>query len=173
MSKNTDRFIIYGQDIRHLPKTDLIEFGNKKFGLNFNSHTKRGTIVNIIARKHQERLEQGEPDPIPTNGAKHVLADLDIGRMQGLQDLEKQFADIMNGIANYCDGALNPGLTGSDRSVGFVLMVFPFDGHPGRVNYLSNGADRDHIIALMEEQIAGFRAAAEKEMADENQADGR
>ncbi|HEY2530292.1 MAG TPA: hypothetical protein VGJ20_20540 [Xanthobacteraceae bacterium] len=43
-----------------------------------------------------------------------------------------------------------------DRKVGFILMVFPFDDHEGRCNYISNGADRKDVVVLMKEQIARF-----------------
>ena len=45
---------------------------------------------------------------------------------------------------------------GEGRETGFVLMVFKF-GDEGRCNYISNGADRDDVVALMKEMIARFQ----------------
>jgi hypothetical protein len=39
------------------------------------------------------------------------------------------------------------------RETGFILMVFPFDGEPGRCNYLSN-AERGDVVVLLKEQLA-------------------
>lgn len=48
------------------------------------------------------------------------------------------------------------------RTVGFVLMVFPFgEGGTGRCNYMSNGVDRRDIVTLMREMIARFEGQPE------------
>jgi len=59
------------------------------------------------------------------------------------------------------DEAFNPGELGKDRKVGIVLLVFPFDGHEGRCNYISNGADRKDIVTLFKEQIKRFEGQPE------------
>jgi len=51
---------------------------------------------------------------------------------------------------------------GTDRTepktIGFILLVFPFGetSFEGRVNYVSNGADRKDMIIMMKEMIARF-----------------
>ena len=67
----------------------------------------------------------------------------------------------MNSIMGILDEAFNPGELGKDRKVGIVLLVFPFDGHEGRCNYISNGADRKDVVVLMKEMIARFEGQAE------------
>ena len=88
---------------------------------------------------------------------KHQLGDAPI---------EDTYRDMMNGIAGVLDEAFNQGAKGKDRKTGFVLMVFPFDevatrGGQSRCNYLSNGADRRDIVALMKEMIARFEGQPE------------
>ena len=77
--------------------------------------------------------------------------------------IEAKHRGMMQAIAAALDEALNPGLKGSDRKVGFVVLVFPFDGHEGRANYISNGADRKDICTLFREQIARFEGQPEIE----------
>jgi hypothetical protein len=67
----------------------------------------------------------------------------------------------MNTIARGLDRALNGDARGKDRKVGFVLLVFPYEGHEGRCNYISNGADRRDIVTLMKEQIKRFEGQPE------------
>ncbi|MER8619206.1 hypothetical protein NKG99_20605 [Mesorhizobium sp. M1409] len=74
----------------------------------------------------------------------------------GEQPVEDRFREKMMGAASALDGLFNPGREGHDRTVGFVLLVFPFKGHEGRCNYISNGARRDEIVTLMKEQAAHF-----------------
>lgn len=59
------------------------------------------------------------------------------------------------------DELFNGKVGGPGRRVGFVLMVFPFDGFEGRCNYMSNGADRRDIVTLMKEMIARFEGQPE------------
>ncbi len=70
--------------------------------------------------------------------------------------IEEQHRTQMNEIARSLDMAFNGQAGGPGRAVGFVLLVFPFDGHEGRCNYISNGADRRDIVVLMKEQIKRF-----------------
>jgi hypothetical protein len=62
----------------------------------------------------------------------------------------------MNIIATELDRIFNGTAPPDARQTGFVLLVFPFNGHEGACNYISNGADRRDIIALFKEQIARF-----------------
>lgn len=73
--------------------------------------------------------------------------------------IQEKYAPMMRAMAEALDEALNGNLTGKDRKNGFVLMVFPFDqlaGGDARCNYISNGADRNDVVALMKEMIARF-----------------
>jgi hypothetical protein len=78
---------------------------------------------------------------------KHTLGDAPI---------DPQYREQMNAIARALDHTLNGEARGKDRKVGFVLLVFPFEGHDGRANYISNGADRRDIVTLFREQIKRF-----------------
>ncbi len=64
-------------------------------------------------------------------------------------------------IGRHLDGVFNAGAEGEDRKTGFILMVFPFHGHEGRCNYMSNGANRADVINLLKEQLAYFEGQAE------------
>jgi hypothetical protein len=75
--------------------------------------------------------------------------------------IEGQYRATMNAIARALDETFNGDARGKDRQTGFVLLVFPFNDHGGRANYISNGADRKDIIALMKEQIARFEGQPE------------
>ncbi|KQZ00869.1 hypothetical protein ASD45_08380 [Pseudolabrys sp. Root1462] len=75
--------------------------------------------------------------------------------------IEEKHRDLMQALAVALDEALNPGLTGNAKKIGFVLLVFPYDGHEGRANYISNGADRKDICTLFREQIARFEGQPE------------
>lgn len=70
--------------------------------------------------------------------------------------IEEAYRDLMTGIAQILDDAFNQGARGSNRKTGFVLMVFPFNEHEGRCNYISNGANREDVVLLMKEQIKRF-----------------
>jgi hypothetical protein len=64
----------------------------------------------------------------------------------------------MGALAEELDGVFNDGKKGLDRSLGFILMVFPFYAKPkGHISYVSN-ADRDSVIALLREQLAYFES---------------
>jgi hypothetical protein len=83
--------------------------------------------------------------------------------MSGLGDgpIESRLTDIMNALARGIDSALNSDLSGKERTTGFVLLVFPFNSHDGRCNYISNGADRKDIVTMMKEQIKRFEGQPE------------
>ena len=81
----------------------------------------------------------------------------------GDQQIEARFRKQMQALAEDLDKSLNGGKKGKERSVGFVLMIFPFDEHGGRCNYISNGADRRDVVKLMREQIARFEGRVTEE----------
>lgn len=75
--------------------------------------------------------------------------------------IEPQHHEAMNVAARTLDGYFNGDRKGKDRRVGFVLLVFPFDSHDGRCNFISNGADRKDIVVLFKEMIARFEGQPE------------
>lgn len=79
----------------------------------------------------------------------------------GDKPIEPKHHDNMNAVAGALDQIFNGEAKGSDRKVGFVLMVFPFGSTDGRCNYISNGADRADIVVLMKEMIARFEGQPE------------
>jgi hypothetical protein len=70
--------------------------------------------------------------------------------------IESTYEAIMQRLAGAVDFALNGETKGDDRNTGFVLLVFPFNDDSGRCNYISNGAARDDIVRLFQEQIKRF-----------------
>jgi hypothetical protein len=74
--------------------------------------------------------------------------------------IDPKLHGVMNTLARGLDQALNGEARGKDRKNGFVLLVFPFKGHEGRANYISN-ADRKDIVTLMKEQIRRFEGQSE------------
>lgn len=75
--------------------------------------------------------------------------------------IEPAYRDHMNAVAKGLDAIFNGDTTGKDRKTGFVLLVFPFNSHDGRCNYISNGADRRDIVTMLKEQIARFEGQPE------------
>ena len=76
--------------------------------------------------------------------------------------IQQSYRVQMNTIASVLDETFNGEAKGSERSVGFVLLVFPFGGAEGaRCNFISNGADRKDVVALMKEMIARFEGQPE------------
>lgn len=71
--------------------------------------------------------------------------------------IEKRFARQMKQVARELDARFNPDTAGVDRTVGFVLLVFPYNSDDGRCSYISNGADRGDVLRLLEEQARRFR----------------
>jgi hypothetical protein len=75
--------------------------------------------------------------------------------------VEAEYHEKMTAVAHAVDEFFNGDAKGGARKVGFVLMVFPFDDHTGRCNYMSNGADRRDVVNLMKEMIARFEGQPE------------
>lgn len=79
----------------------------------------------------------------------------------GDSPIVSKYRDKMNILAKFLDGHFNGKDKGTDRKVGFVLLVFPFnDGaameEDPRINYISNGGDRRDIADLFREMIRRF-----------------
>lgn len=83
--------------------------------------------------------------------SEHTLGDAPI---------QPEFIDLMNQLAPALDHMFNGEAHGKDRAVGFVLLVFPFEGRDGRANYISN-AERADVVTLLKEQIARFEGQPE------------
>jgi hypothetical protein len=87
----------------------------------------------------------------------------------GDQPIEPKYIRQMNTAAAALDELFNgenatPRARGEKdkREVGFVLLVFPFgEDVAGRVNFISNGADRRDVVVLMREMIARFEGQPE------------
>jgi len=77
--------------------------------------------------------------------------------------IQQEYVEKMREIAKFLDALFNERARGKDRKTGFVLLVFPFDSHDGRANYISNGADRRDIVTLFKEQIKRFEGQPEVE----------
>jgi hypothetical protein len=69
--------------------------------------------------------------------------------------VEQKYIDDMRAVADFIDAIFNDGAKGNARTTGFVLMVFPFEGHEGRCNYMSN-ASRADVVTMLKEQIKRF-----------------
>lgn len=69
--------------------------------------------------------------------------------------IEPKLRDIMNALAHGIDRFLNGDAKDNEAQNGFVLLVFPFEGHEGRCNYISN-ANREDIVVLLKEQLRRF-----------------
>lgn len=70
--------------------------------------------------------------------------------------VEARYQAQMKKVARWVDRRFNEPYSGNKRKVGFVLLVFPFDDHGGRCNYMSN-ANREDVIVLLREQLARFQ----------------
>lgn len=71
--------------------------------------------------------------------------------------IQSEYYEEMNAIAHSLDEIFNGDAKGKDRKTGFVLFVFPYGPVDGRANYISNGANREDIVRLFEEQIKRFK----------------
>jgi len=76
--------------------------------------------------------------------------------------IEKRYREQMNAVAGALDDVFNPGQKAPNKSVGFVLLVFPYGSHDGRCNFISNGADRRDIVTLFREMIARFEGSPDQ-----------
>lgn len=81
---------------------------------------------------------------------KHTLGDAPI---------EPRYIEEMNRLARELDARFNHGKLPM-KDTGFVLLVFPFNGHEGRCNYISN-ANREDVVVLLKEQLARFQGQPE------------
>ena len=78
----------------------------------------------------------------------------------GDAEIEPKHHRMMNTIAQALDELFNEGRRRDQRTTGFCLMVFPFEGFDGRCNYISN-ANRAEVVTLLKEQLARFEGQPE------------
>ncbi len=79
----------------------------------------------------------------------------------GSAPIQPEYSAQMNALARTMDEIFNGGLKGNARTIGFVLLVFPFGEKEGRCNYILNGADRADIVKLLREQANRFDIGAQ------------
>lgn len=75
--------------------------------------------------------------------------------------IESRFHEAMVDAMRSLDLSFNGKIGGPGRTVGLVLLVFPYgeedrEGPEHRCNYISNGADRREMITLLREQAQHF-----------------
>lgn len=79
----------------------------------------------------------------------------------GDKPIEPHLVEMMNALARGVDKILNgEGTPKAEKQNGFILLVFPFAGHKGRANYISN-AERKDVIVMLKEQLARFEGQLE------------
>jgi hypothetical protein len=76
--------------------------------------------------------------------------------------VQPEYAALMKEVARAIDKMFNGEAAGDDKKVGFVLLVFPFNDHGGRCNYMSNAA-REDVVVMLKEQIKRFEGQPEME----------
>jgi hypothetical protein len=69
--------------------------------------------------------------------------------------IEARLRDLMNGLASGIDEVLNGEPYSKNPKNGFILMVFPINGHDGRANYISN-VTRDGVLSMLKDQVERF-----------------
>jgi hypothetical protein len=73
--------------------------------------------------------------------------------------VESKYKEKMIELVRTLDIYFNGEAKVGARKTGFVLLVFDYNTHDGRCNYISNGAGREDIITLMKEQIKRFEGS--------------
>jgi len=76
--------------------------------------------------------------------------------------IEAKYREDMRAVVKSLDKIFNGTARGAEREVGFILLVYPFGSDEGRCNYISNGADRQDVVAMMKHQIARFEGQPEQ-----------
>lgn len=61
--------------------------------------------------------------------------------------IEKEYIEQMNAIAQVLNELFN---ADGKKTNGFALLVFPFEREEGRMNYISNAARADMLLAMKE-----------------------
>jgi hypothetical protein len=90
-------------------------------------------------------------------GRNRMVAIGEVMHPLGDAPVEKQFFAQLQGAMEAMDEFFNKGKKGAEREVGIIMLVFPYGEKAGRCNYVSNGANRDDVVKLFEEQIKRFK----------------
>lgn len=78
-----------------------------------------------------------------------------MAELLGDAPVQPEYVEAMTRVSHVIDEFFNGGAKGDDKKVGFVLMVFPFEDHGGRTNYMSN-AKREDVVIMLKHQIKRF-----------------
>lgn len=76
----------------------------------------------------------------------------------GDRPIEERYRQLMQEVADLVDLMLNE--KPNAPTTGFVLLVFPFETHEGRCNYISN-ASREDVVTMLKEQVKRFEGQPE------------
>ena len=77
-------------------------------------------------------------------------------------EIDPEYRAQVNAVAAALDDTFNGSRRGKDKTVGFVLLLFPYGVvDNARTNYISNGADRKDIAVLLRAMAARFEGQAE------------
>jgi hypothetical protein len=68
-------------------------------------------------------------------------------------------ADLLKAMMSALDEVAND--RGKPKTVGLIILTFPYGDADSRVNYISNGADRKDIVVMLKELIARFEGQPE------------
>jgi TolB-like protein len=82
-----------------------------------------------------------------------------MSKQLGDAPIDPELHKLMNALAHGIDELLN-GKPPTTKTNGFILMIFPFEDHEGRCNYISN-AQREDVVTMLKEQVARFEGQAE------------
>lgn len=66
--------------------------------------------------------------------------------------IQSEYQEQMKDLARIIDKFLN---RDGQKKNGFIIMMFPFNNHEGRTNYISN-ANRKDVVIMLKEQIKRF-----------------
>ena len=75
----------------------------------------------------------------------------------GNQPVEQKFHDTLTAVMKTIDGLFNGAPITGEKQTGIVMFLFPYGDRAGRVNYISNGANRNDVCRMMEEQLIRFK----------------
>jgi hypothetical protein len=117
-----------------------------------------GKRIKII--KLTSRIEVGY-SAIWRGAVKGKFKKMRVAHTLGDGPVQEEYVRQMTEVVRTLDMIFNGKVGGPDRKTGFILMVFPFDSHEGRCNYMSNGARREDVVVMMKEQIKRFEGQPE------------
>lgn len=84
-------------------------------------------------------------------------------RLGGLP-VQERYKKLMTEVMKGLDEIFNGTAKADARHTGIVMFVFPYNDQNGRVNYMSNGANRADVIRMFEEQIRRFKADSDDDL---------